>query len=187
VGRQDGSRLTSACILSCGCARRRTPLRPAPGWIPDHETERWRECHGEEEEAGFGGKGEGGTRVARRRVSEREAGRMPAMAERGQAAAIVAVPTAGAESTRCSGLRVGFLVLELGRSARRRQTGRRPGRPGCTFGICTLLISVLGHIFWNTYFFKKYFISFLNFYIIASSVIYSLIYHMENHLIKNIL
>ena len=126
--REHGSWLTSACIRSCGCARRRRPLRPAPGWTPAQNTERWRERRGEEEagteEQGLGGKGEGGTRVARRRVSEREAGRRPATAERGHAAAIIAVPTA----CRC---RVHPLLcsssgLSGGRSARRRRIGLGP-------------------------------------------------------------
>ena len=46
------NRLTSACIRSCGCARRRQRRRPAPGWTPAHERETWGERRGEEEEEG---------------------------------------------------------------------------------------------------------------------------------------
>ena len=118
------NRLTSACIRSCGCARRRQRRRPAPGWTPAHERETWGERRGEEEEEGaeeqgLGGKGEGCTRVAMRRVSEREPGMRPATAERGQTAATIASPAAGAESTRCYAARVRFLVRRTGISAGR--------------------------------------------------------------------
>jgi hypothetical protein len=84
----------------------------------------------------------GATRVVKRRVGEKEAGRKPATAERGQAAA--AISPAGVEPTHCSGGRSpAFLGWDWARSVRLQDLVDEAFNPSLRFIRCCKLLVVL--------------------------------------------